>query len=435
MSSSSRHERIGILLSVWLVRHRAALSLVALITVVMTLGASSSHKQQSAPTPLQLFQKLLPVVRHPRCVNCHGGIDPRTPAHKGMKEVLDGSDCDPCHDAQDVDKRNDDWALPGRDHFFVGKTDEQLCALYAEFAMKQGHARFMSNHIDGDTLIGAAFVGVMGGARSPGIGTPPDPPADPPPMSRAAFSQLAKDWLNLGQGACELLGRITLDETVSSVDTFTLGPVDYRIEQNGTRTATIELRNGQYQSNITYALTQTRTGITHMAGPHGPCTLTSIQKDSYTGDGSGTARVTIKDTLFFADTKPPQTDYRIDVKLPPEKSQKTENNTVTTDCGFPIPQPTNAAPSFDWDSTMFVIEGHVEDPNTDGRAGACDKMVKHSDVGSTKVEFDLNKPCFRFRDIGNSWYPGLMERHVETAFHDNSEIPFHIAVRWNLRFK
>ena len=154
MSSSSRHERIGILLSVWLVRHRAALSLVALITVVMTLGASSSHKQPSAPTPLQLFQKLLPVVRHPRCVNCHGGIDPRGPAHKGMKNPWTDRTVIRATTPRTLTRGSDDWALPGGDSFFVGKTDGRSFApLYAEFAMKQGHARFMSDNINDDTLI------------------------------------------------------------------------------------------------------------------------------------------------------------------------------------------------------------------------------------------------------------------------------------------
>jgi hypothetical protein len=121
---------------------------------------------------------MLPVVRHPRCVNCHGGIDPRTPAHKGMKEVLDGQDCGGCHN--DVVH----WDLPSPEHSFVGKSDSELCYLFAEFAMKQGHGRFISNHLRGDELVTAAFKGVMAGARSPGVVDPAtgqaDPPADPP---------------------------------------------------------------------------------------------------------------------------------------------------------------------------------------------------------------------------------------------------------------
>src|ERR1051325_1173432 len=128
----------------------AAAVVLAVIVATGLMPSPGTPRQPTPPTPLQLFQKMLPVIRHPRCANCHGGIDPRTPAHQGMKDVLDGSDCDVCHGDAEVDPQHDDWVPPSPDHFVGGKTDEQLCALYSEFAMKQGHARFISNHIKGD---------------------------------------------------------------------------------------------------------------------------------------------------------------------------------------------------------------------------------------------------------------------------------------------
>jgi hypothetical protein len=386
---------------------------------------------------MQLFQKMLPVIRHPRCVNCHGGIDPRTPAHEGMKEVLDGSDCDTCHGDTDVSPKNEDWVLPGQDHFFVGKSDDQLCALYAEFAMKQGHARFMSNHIEGDTLIGAAFVGLMGGARTPGAGTPPAPPADPPPMSRAAFAQLARDWLTQGQGACAPLGTISLEESVHSIDSLAPpGTADQRRSvQDGTRTVTITLRNGKYDAVVKSDITITQTVFHQATDKSGrPCTVTITHKQTQSGGGTGAATVVIKDTTFFMDTSPPQTDYRIDITLPPEKTQMDESFTSSGCPGILLPPDETNSLSFDHDSATFIIEGHVEDPRTDGRSGACDKMVKHGDVGTDKVEFDPSKPCFRYKNMGNSWTPGLMERGADIAFVDGTDIPFHVLAKWNLKF-
>ena len=108
-----------------------ALALAAIVGVGLFSARVARH--QSAPTPFELFQKLLPVVRHPRCVNCHGVVDPLSgrghgpgaidtvKAHKGSYQCTD------CHQA--------DWALPSTPHFFAGKTDRELCGIFAEFAM------------------------------------------------------------------------------------------------------------------------------------------------------------------------------------------------------------------------------------------------------------------------------------------------------------
>jgi hypothetical protein len=411
------------------------LSLVGLIAAAMALSASSSRRQAGPPTPLQLFQKMLPVIRHPRCANCHGGIDPRTPAHQGMKEVLGGSDCDVCHGDTDVSPKSDDWVLPGKDHFFVGKTDEELCSLYSEFAMKQGHARFMSNHINGDTLIGAAFVGLIGGARTPGAGTPPDPPADPPPISKKVFSKLAQDWLDQGQGACEVLGTIVLEESVTATDSFSTGPIGNLMKYSGKRTVTVTLQNGRYNADITIHYTVTQISKHHMVSPKTgqPCDITYTRDEDHTGGGNGGAAVTIKDTVFFADTKPPQTDYRIDVKLPQETTQKNESRTVQDGCGLGVPfPPEHETGTYTWGPESFVIEGHVEDPSSEGRAGTCDKIVKFSDIHKL---LSVAQGCFRFPNMGNSWQPGLMMRNLPPSDHADVDIPYHLSARWNLKYK
>src|SRR4029079_19761316 len=145
-------------------------------------------------TPLQLFQRMLPVIRHARCSNCHGGMDPRSPAHRGRNEVLTGSSCETCHNDAHA------WTIPQPDHFFVRKTDKQVCALFSQFAANMGYPQFITNHLEDDELIALAFQGLIRVARDPGTVDPttgqPDPPADPPPVLHAAFVTLAKDWIN-----------------------------------------------------------------------------------------------------------------------------------------------------------------------------------------------------------------------------------------------
>jgi hypothetical protein len=145
--------------------------------------------------------------------------------------------------------------------------------------------------------------------------------------------------------------------------------------------------------------------------------------------------VRIKDTIFFADTKPPQTDYRIDVTLPPETTQKNETRTVNDGCdtGLPFP-PQNETGSYTWGRVSFVMEGHVEDPKTDGRAGACDRLVKADEINTEKLEFDRSHPCFKFRRMGNSWYLGLMRRTLPRTFHDEKSIPYRMVAHWNLKY-
>ena len=74
----------------------AAISLAVIVAVGMF--SMRLARQQASPTPLQLFQKMLPVVRHPRCMNCHGGVDPGdSTQHKGGSQVPN-ADCTACHD-------------------------------------------------------------------------------------------------------------------------------------------------------------------------------------------------------------------------------------------------------------------------------------------------------------------------------------------------
>jgi hypothetical protein len=410
----------------------AAIVLVTLGTIGATgLAPGWSGRQQgAAPTPLQLFQKLLPVIRHDRCMNCHGGVDPISGEdHEGgaidtVSTSKGFEACGKCH------KTHPDWHRPSEDHFFVGKSDQELCRLFEDFASKMGHPFFISNHLKGDEFIIAAFAALMGGARAP----KDFDPQDKPPMDQAAFIQVAKDWLTQGHGACEVLGTIYLEESVNSVDTVKVGPTETRLGQQGTRTVTLTLNNGKYYADIKTDYTITQVSVMHLANARGACDVIVKLIQHHTGGGTGIATVTIKDTTLFGDTSPPQTDYRVDISLPSEKTQKTENNSIVDGCGTGAPPPSVDAQSFDWDGTSFVLEGHVHDPKTEGRVGSCDKIVKFHGIGTTKTFADDPEACLQFGNVGNSWMPGLMDR-LATTFHDGTDVPYHVVAKWHLKFR
>jgi len=100
---------------------RAGAGTVISLAAIVVVGMFSMRlaRQQASPTPLQLFQKMLPVVRHPRCMNCHGGVNPADSTKHGGGAITVEA-CEQCH--TDVSH----WDLPGRDHFFVGRSRQYL---------------------------------------------------------------------------------------------------------------------------------------------------------------------------------------------------------------------------------------------------------------------------------------------------------------------
>jgi len=404
----------------------AVISLAAIVAVGMF--SMRLARQQASPTPFELFQRMMPVARHPRCANCHGGVDPfsgrghlpgaidTVDAHKGSYQ------CSDCHQKG--------WDIPSPDHFVVGKTDREVCAIWAEFAMKQGHARFIKNHLTEDELVIAGFEGEAGGPLSP---------PDKPQMKQREFINLGKDWVEKGQAACELLGTIVLRESVAASDSFSLaGPLEIRQSYSGARTVTISVRDGKYYADIRTDYTMVETSKQTLADPKTgqPCHITSIRNERQSGTTTGVASVRIKDTIYFGDTDPPQTDYRIDVMLPPETTTRNESRTVQDGCGTGFPfAPASETGSYTWGRMWFVIEGHVEDPKADGRAGGCERISKSTEINTFILENDRKRmPCFRFKNMGNSWYLGLMRRTLPKTFHDETPVPYHLNATWNLKY-
>ena len=164
-------------------------------TVSATTTASSpGQAANSCPLPIgnqikavAAFAKMIPVFRHPRCSNCHGGVDPfadaRTGKHGGgqrdPEDFADGT-CRDCHDQ--MIKGDSGWNVAPEPMFWVKKTDEELCMQVREMnpdaAEYVGHIR---NDNGGVPFTEVAFEGMR--ALSPGdknesgdVITPEKPP-------------------------------------------------------------------------------------------------------------------------------------------------------------------------------------------------------------------------------------------------------------------
>ena len=130
--------------------------------------AAQSHKEPSRPHQAAqsgqsnedisraAFQAILPVLRNPRCMNCHSSGDyPRQgdDGHPHGMDVKRGPDgqginpvkCSVCHRGQNVAGKDSppgapDWAMPSPQMPMIweGKTDRQLCELLKD-PQQNGH--------------------------------------------------------------------------------------------------------------------------------------------------------------------------------------------------------------------------------------------------------------------------------------------------------
>ena len=163
-------------------------------------GGSCPLTEAQQLNSIKAFQKMMPVFRHPRCLNCHGIVqDPRasgTPAsHMGVVDLSSAdpaSTCEECH----MDK----WRLaPDWTH----KNDPQLCS---DMKMRFTGAQFIDHIVrdgGGPPFIEAGFKG-MRGLTEGGLSIVEDTlgtitPA-PPPGTHAQFVQFAKEWVRAQGG-------------------------------------------------------------------------------------------------------------------------------------------------------------------------------------------------------------------------------------------
>jgi hypothetical protein len=149
------------------------------------------------------FEALMPVVQHPRCANCHGGIDFFSPGHEGAhgggavemiaRDVYgpDGKTivarsrpnfetCGSCHDAS---TRRWEIPAPMLDVNFAGRTAGQICEQIKRFSHSVPE---LMSHIEKDELIRLGFEGRRGHTSLAPL---------PPPMTAEAFNASIAAWV------------------------------------------------------------------------------------------------------------------------------------------------------------------------------------------------------------------------------------------------
>ena len=175
----------------------------------------------SCPVPVgkqvaavQAFADMMPVFRHPRCTNCHGGMDifsDRHPGASALDEELDPrtgirthefteafeAQCSDCHDGLQG------WTMPPTGMWFVDpesgapKSTETLCQQVKGFGNRTG-ALFIEhifNDHNGIQFIAAGFLGDR--ALGPDGLSEFHLTADPPPGTQRDLTDEASRWVDL----------------------------------------------------------------------------------------------------------------------------------------------------------------------------------------------------------------------------------------------
>jgi hypothetical protein len=223
------------------------------VALVGTPARLLAQAGESCPLPVDkqveavgAFAKMLPVFRHPRCMNCHGGVDPLSEQHRGVEALDETIDrmggpeararyeeqCQMCHDGLPG------WTIPGPPVFFIGKTDEELCLQMKTFEPTgESFVEHLDNDHHGIQFIKAGFAG----DRALGADGLADFSlvAEPPPGTQAELVEKAKRWTEiLGDGyqaskpcGCVVNLEGTFSQTDSSAQTAAIGTIahDYTI--------------------------------------------------------------------------------------------------------------------------------------------------------------------------------------------------------------
>jgi hypothetical protein len=143
------------------------------------------------------WEAMMPVFRHPRCTNCHGGVDPAVPfgqgGHRGAA-VTDTATCKDCHSLLEG------WRVPQPVLHFTTKNNRELC-IFIKRLMPRHPVEFVE-HIEFEPrnphFIKQAFVGDKALNNLGEITLMDDfgiqARRDPPPGSHAGLVQMATNW-------------------------------------------------------------------------------------------------------------------------------------------------------------------------------------------------------------------------------------------------
>lgn len=130
-------------------------------------GAVCPLSDEQIQKSIDAFAKIVPTLtQEPRCVNCHGGVDPfAKPTNHGGGTVDPIADCDTCHSEMPAKSGGaaSKWRLAKQEHFFKGKDAKTLCKQMRD-VFKQG-ADFIGHLVDDNgnsKFTEVAFLGTRG---------------------------------------------------------------------------------------------------------------------------------------------------------------------------------------------------------------------------------------------------------------------------------
>ena len=164
----------------------------------------SAGKQIQA---VKAYAEMLPVFRHARCTNCHGGMDVFSDRHPGagaLEEELNPRDrlhdtefreafsaqCVDCHDGLAG------WTVPPPGQFFIGRSDEELCM---QMKMSNRTPELFVSHVFNDhggiQFIAAGFKGdrAVGEEELTRLGLR----VEPPPGTQAELTEKARRFVEI----------------------------------------------------------------------------------------------------------------------------------------------------------------------------------------------------------------------------------------------
>ena len=194
---------------------RVAVSVCALLCSTAALAQRSISmvcplSDEQTQASVDAFAKIVPTLtREPRCVNCHGGMDPFKQPGPHPDGVYPETECDACHDNMipRTGGAASEWHLAPAFMSFVGKTDRQLCEQIkanAEGPCANGvcdlwpRAEKFIGHITDDegkdNFTMTAFAGTRG--LSDAV-----PPPEKPTITRPRFLELGHAWVDATGGA------------------------------------------------------------------------------------------------------------------------------------------------------------------------------------------------------------------------------------------
>jgi len=141
---------------------------------------------------VKAFAEMMPAFRHPRCSNCHGGVNPFVePAigkHRAGAMNPRPEGCQECHD------QLPGWDVPGPPMFFAGRSDEAICMQVKEFG---GTGPDFVEHIrhdhNGIQFIAAGFKGDR--ALDKQSLADYDLVIEKPPGTQEQLTEKARDWV------------------------------------------------------------------------------------------------------------------------------------------------------------------------------------------------------------------------------------------------